>query len=225
MAAGDFVTEAGLQAALAAIATDVSGLVDPTEGELWSAHSLITALAEDDEVFIRDISTGLFHRMEISALRTALARQGLPLSHTLASDDTVSTTAVDDITGINWPVISGRMYHMKASGIYRTAATTTGLSLAYSGPAMTYGRHYAKMQQGAAGTDQFYENFQNALTTAITNTAVVAANTDYAFFAEAWFQPSANGTFQARHGSEVGASNAIVRAGSVWTLTDITGTV
>lgn len=223
MAAGDLITESAAQALAAAIAADIDGLVDPAEGVLGSSLSLLTALAEDDTSLVWDTSASELKQLTIANLRLALARQGMPITNVVASDVANSTVTAANVTGQSWAVISGRRYWLKIVGTFRTAATTTGIGFNFTIPTMTSNSMRVKIRQAAAGTDAYFEG-DGPMGTNIQSGSVLAATTDYHFEIEAMFQPSADGTVQLQSRSEVASSAATVRAGTVGTLIDITGT-
>lgn len=137
---------------------------------------------------------------------------------------TNSTTTSSDIVGLTLPVLSGRAYKLEVVGIFRTAATTTGLGLNFTGPAVTYMSWTGKIQLAAAGSDQFYEGTvvtaaAAMATTKVVSTGVIAATTDYQFTITGLIIPSANGTLQLQGSSEVAAS-AITIQHSIMTLID-----
>lgn len=132
-----------------------------------------------------------------------------------------SSTVGSDITGLAFAVESGQMYHFVFLGRYQSAATSTGISFAFSGPAVTYVGWGAQIEQGSDGTDQVFTGFSNALTTVITSASVPVANTSYAWRLEGYLQPSAAGTLQARFRSEINLSQVTIMAGSVGILTRV----
>ena len=131
-----------------------------------------------------------------------------------------SNSTPSNITGLSFPIKSGRRYYFKFFGQYQTAATTTGIGFTFSGPAITRASWRARIRQAANGTDSFYEGDAQALTTVTVSTAVVAANTDYAWEIEGVVQPSADGTLQLRVRSEVNSSQVTVQDVGVGFLID-----
>lgn len=135
--------------------------------------------------------------------------------------NTTSNT-VFTATDLTFTVTSGQMYHLKAMGTYRTAATTTGLSLGFSTlVATTYCGWGVQIQQAAAGTDQMFTNTALSLASILTSASVVAANTDYQWEIEGIFQPSASGTVTIGFRSEVSGSQVTLQAGSAAILTNV----
>jgi hypothetical protein len=119
-----------------------------------------------------------------------------------------STTSVD-ITGLAVPVQSGHLYKIQFEISFQSATNTNGLTLLTSGPAQTFGRWRAFMQQGGSGTDQYFnQSSGTAFGGTSTSSAVVTANTTYNAFAEGIVKPSADGTFQLRFRPEVAGNTA-----------------
>lgn len=140
--------------------------------------------------------------------------------------DTTQRTSTSNTTltatALTFTVTSGQMYHLKAFGTFRTAATTTGLALGFSTTvATTYAGWGVQIEQAAAGTDQNYTATATSLATTLVSTGVVAANTDYQWEIEGRFQPSADGTITIGFRSEVSASQVTWQAGAGAILTAI----
>jgi hypothetical protein len=119
-----------------------------------------------------------------------------------------STTSVD-ITGLAVPVQSVHVYKIEFAIAFQSATNTNGLTLLASGPAQTWGRWRCSMQQGANGTDQYFEQSSGtSFGGTSTSSAVVTANTTYNAFAVGVVKPSADGTFQLRFRPEVAGGTA-----------------
>lgn len=215
-------------AATKAYADSVGGGGGGTGTKISALTALTGANAAAGDLFaIVDISdtahaaSGSTRKMTLDELIIALRLRGMQqVVRQTASDSNTSNTTLDNIPGLAFAVASGRRYHFKFMGTYQTAATTTGMSMAFSGPSMTDFAAVYSMQQGAAGTDQYYQNTSLALTTVITSTGVVAATTNYAWMVEGVCLPSAAGTIQLQYRSEVSASNVTVQNTGVGILTD-----
>jgi hypothetical protein len=139
---------------------------------------------------------------------------------TNAATTTSSTTPVD-ITGLAFSLTSGTMYHFRFQGVYQTAATTTGIGFTFTGPATTYCAWFVSIQQGNAGTAQYYSNSTTSITAQLTSASVINSGTNYLWRVEGLIQPSATSTLQLRTVSEVGGSSITVQAGSLGILTVI----
>lgn len=133
---------------------------------------------------------------------------------------TESAATLINISGLSFSLVANRMYHFKFMGSFKSAAITTGIGLAFTGPAVTYAFWSAQIEQGAVGTDQMFTySVANQLGYIGSSASVVAANTDYLWVVEGYVQPSAAGTLQLQFRSEVSGSTVTLNAGSVGVLT------
>lgn len=131
------------------------------------------------------------------------------------SDLAASTsTTLADTTGLSFSVSSGTLYRFEARIVYRSAATTTGLKLGATIPAATVYSASASIPTAADGASAMWHGWLTSSGDAVTGSGVQAANTDYVALVWGILQPSANGTFQLQHASEVAGSGVTVRAGS-----------
>ena len=140
---------------------------------------------------------------------------GGPSQVKLTADLAASTsTTLTNTTGLSFPVTSGVYYHFKFGVLFRSAATTTGLKLGMTFPAVT--RFGATIMTPIAA-DGAGGQFQGWITTSgdsVIGTGVQAANTDYFAIIEGMILASANGTLQVQHASEVASSGVTIRQGS-----------
>lgn len=140
--------------------------------------------------------------------------------------DTTSRTSTSattlTATGLTFSVTSGQMYRLQASGTFQSAATTTGLALGFStSVATTYCGWTVKIELAGQGTNMFFESASASFANPLISTGVVTINTDYQWFLEARFQPSATGTLTIGFRSEVNGSQVTWRPGAIATLTPI----
>lgn len=151
------------------------------------------------------------------------AQYGLVTKGARDTTQRTSTSATTlTATDLTFTVTSGTMYHLKALGTFRSAATTTGLGLGFSSTvATTYCGWDVAIEQAAAGTDKYYTNTAVSLATTLISASVVAANTDYAWELEGRFQPSASGTVTIGFRSEVAGSQITWQAGAAAILTAV----
>lgn len=130
---------------------------------------------------------------------------------TLGSNNTVSTTAFANVTGMSFSALANTKYLITLNGAYRTAATTTGISLALSVPTGTtiVGRNVVSTSATALGGT---EQIANATTTGAT-TGVRAANTNTPINSF-WIVSVGGtaGTIQLMQRSEIAASNTVLQA-------------
>lgn len=129
----------------------------------------------------------------------------------LASNSTVSTTALADVSGMSFTGSANTTYEIEIFGAFQTAATTTGIGIALNIPSGTvYGMTFAP---SANTTAMITQNLADDTVLAPT-TAVAAANTDYAMFGKFLVEIGATGgAVQLRQRSEVAASNTVLKAG------------
>lgn len=133
---------------------------------------------------------------------------------------TTTATALADIVGLSFAVTSGRRYHVKFIGTVRSAATTTGIAIGFSGPAMTSFMSRVYVDQGAAGVSHLYTANTATVTSGIGSISALAAATDFTWSVEVIFQPSASGTLQCRGATKVAASQVIFQNTGMGILTD-----
>lgn len=133
---------------------------------------------------------------------------------------TTSTTALGDLPGLAFAVVSGRRYTVKFIGAAQSAALTTGIQLGYSGPAMTSFISRVYIDQGGGGVSHLYSNTTSTVTASIGSLNADAINTDFQWVIEAVFQPSADGTLQLRGASEIGSSQVIFQNVGMGILVD-----
>lgn len=138
----------------------------------------------------------------------------------VVSDVTNATTSFADITGLTYPVESGKHYGFEAFLFHQENASTTGARFGINGPSMT------AMRVGGASI------FAGSLTAATWNaatadvsavdTSILGVTTSSAAtpqvvtaFMAGWINPSAAGTFAVRSQSEVAvAAGVTIKAGS-----------
>lgn len=129
----------------------------------------------------------------------------------LASNNTVSTTAYADVTGMSFIAASNTKYLIRVFGAYQTATTTTGIALTLDIPGGSIiGQNIVSTSATVLGGTEIITD--NASTGA--STGVRAANTNTPI--QAWFVVSVGvtgGTVQLRQRSEVAGSNSVLQAG------------
>lgn len=133
----------------------------------------------------------------------------------VASDVVNATTSFADITGLTYPVESGKHYGFEANIITANNASTTGTRLAINGPSMT-GMMIADINVYTPGATSgvFAAGAATAVDTAMEATTTGSTSNRLSHVA-GWFNPSADGTFAMRVASEVAvAAGVTVRAGS-----------
>lgn len=129
----------------------------------------------------------------------------------LASNNTVSTTAYANVTGMLFTALANTVYLVQVIGAYQTAATTTGIGLALDIPSgSVIGQVIVNTSATAlGGVEQIADN-----ATTGASTGVRALNTNTPISAQ-WVVSigASGGTVQLRQRSEVAASNTVLQAG------------
>jgi hypothetical protein len=126
-------------------------------------------------------------------------------------------TALTNTTGLSFAVTANTTYLFAAYIVFRSAALTTGLRLGATVPTFNT---YAGTVRIPIAADAAAAAWHGSLTTSgdsVVGSGVEAINTDYVAVVHGILVPSANGTFQLQHASEVAASNVTIRRGSVLT--------
>lgn len=135
---------------------------------------------------------------------------------TILGSDQANSNAVantlEDVTGLSFSVVSGGVYHFKFYVIYTAAATTTGSRWTINGPAASNLIYMSEYSLAATTTTRNANNISyqlpagsNASSSSLTgNLAIV----------EGMIIPSADGTVQLQHASEVSGSAITAKAGS-----------
>lgn len=128
----------------------------------------------------------------------------------LASNNTVSTTAFANVTGMSFSGAANTRYLVKLNGAYQTAATITGIGLALDIPSgSVIGMNIVATSATAlGGTEQIADG-----TTTGATIGVRAATTNTPIIAE-WVVVigATPGTIQLMQRSEIAASNTILQA-------------
>jgi hypothetical protein len=178
--------------------------IDPRTAAAWVSANPVLAAG----VLGIETDTGVVRIGDGSTAFLSLSSGWRTYKQTAQVTNQDSATSVD-ITGLAVPVQSGHLYKIQFEIAFQSATNTNGLTLLTSGPAQTFGRWRAFMQQGGSGTDQYFnQSSGTAFGGTSTSSAVVTANTTYNAFAEGIVKPSADGTFQLRFRPEVAGNTA-----------------
>ena len=138
----------------------------------------------------------------------------------VSSDVDNATTSFADITGLTWPVESGKHYNFEAHIYHIENASTTGARFAINGPAMTAMRVNGFSVFAGSITAATFASLTAdvaAVDTSILGVTTSSAATPQVALAimSGWIQPSAAGTFACRSQSEVAVAAGVkVKAGS-----------
>lgn len=125
-----------------------------------------------------------------------------------------SATAMTNSTGLSFAVSSGTYYRISGMILFQTAATTTGIRLGATLPAFTRYGVSISAPIAADGASGMWHGWLTSSGDSVVATGVQAITTDYLATIHGILLPSAGGTFQLQHGSEIAGSNVIVRQGS-----------
>jgi hypothetical protein len=130
---------------------------------------------------------------------------------TLGSDESVTTTAFANVSGLSFAVVSGTTYRFEAFILFTTAAGGTGANFSVNGPASpTFLAYHA--QFGAASSTAVSTSNRNAYN---AGAAGSGADTGGNFaYIRGIVIPSASGTFYVSFATEVAASAVTAKAGS-----------
>jgi hypothetical protein len=130
----------------------------------------------------------------------------------LAADVTNNTTTLANVTGLAIALAANSTYAIDARVMFQTAATNTGLRLTQTVPSGA--THVAQWNTPTSLTARTLAN-QRAADTGAASTGVDVANANTLATGSFLVITGATaGTLQIRFASEVGGSNAVVKAGS-----------
>ena len=130
----------------------------------------------------------------------------------LAADVTNNTTTLANVTGLAIALAANSTYAIDARVMFQTAATNTGLRLTQTVPSGA--THVAQWNTPTSLTARTLAN-QRAADTGAASTGVDAANANTLATGSFLVITGATaGNLQIRFASEVGGSNAVVKAGS-----------
>lgn len=134
----------------------------------------------------------------------------------LGSDVTNSTTSYADITGLTFPVLSGKNYEFESRVLWTCASTTEGAGFAVNGPTTTFLGYRA----GAGNGDPTWGDTHHATYDAMAATSNSLAGGNLGEVAGI-IRPSADGTVAMRLVSSVGGTAVVAKVGSTlrWKLT------
>lgn len=150
---------------------------------------------------------------DFSVVAAVNAMNLVALTADVTNNNAVANT-MQDITGLNFAVVSGQSYWWRASIQYTAAATTTGSRFSINGPAAPTFLSYKSEYALTTTTNTVNEGLSTYDSPAAANasSATTGANTA---IVEGVIRPSANGTVTLRFASEVAASAIVAKAGSL----------
>lgn len=139
---------------------------------------------------------------------------GFPTFARKIANETFSTTLATNVASLAFPVVAGATYKYKFTIMYTSAATTTGLKLGLTYPAVTSASAAAEIASGVDGTGAYFQGVINTSGDVVTATSSAAAASVLVAFVEGIIVPAAAGNVQLTAASEVNASNIVILAGS-----------
>lgn len=127
---------------------------------------------------------------------------------------TSTSTAYADVTGLSFTVDANKSYEFVAVGFFQTAATTTGIGLAFNGPASP--TRYQASCWIATTSGAFEPDWETSYNDMAATTAVQAATANQPFYCHGVIDNGANsGTVILRLKTEVSSSQVSVQPGSM----------
>ena len=139
----------------------------------------------------------------------------------VSADVINATVSFADVTGLTWPVESGKHYNFVAHLYHLSNATTTGAQFGVNGPAITAARFSGiSTVTGSATAAAVSAPVSDVV---LRDTAIIVQTTGsitvVPTIISGWFNPSAAGTFAIRCASEVAvAAGLTVKQGSFMQL-------
>jgi len=127
----------------------------------------------------------------------------------LASDVMNDTTTIASVTGLSFPVVTGKRYGFRFQIVYTAALATTGSRWAISGPSANV--HYRSEYSLSATSRTFNEGRTTYDSPAASNAASATTGSNMAVI-EGVANPTADGTIIARFASEVAGSAITAKA-------------
>jgi hypothetical protein len=135
---------------------------------------------------------------------------------TLSSDVTNNNgtaNTIQDVTGLSFSVLAGKMYDFEFNIVYTAAATTTGSRWSISGPASPTYLDYTS-EYSLTTTTTTRNALVQAYDSPAASNATSAATGNNRAYINGVIQPSADGTVIARFASEVASSAIVAKIGS-----------
>lgn len=128
------------------------------------------------------------------------------------TNNNATANTLANVTGLEFPVLSGKLYWFWFDIVYTAAATGTGSRWSINGPTTTY-LNYRSEYSLTSTTSTRNANLQAYDAPSGSNATSAATGNN---FAEIWgvIQPSADGTVTARFASEVSSSAIVAKVNS-----------
>lgn len=139
-------------------------------------------------------------------------RQVVVLGSDVTNNNAVANT-IADVTGLSFPVVSGKIYWFRFVIDYTAAATATGSRWAVNGP--TNSRLSYRSEYSLTTTSRTVNEGVSAYDSPAASNATSAATGANEAIIEGFITPTADGTVIARFASEVSSSAIVAKAGSI----------
>ena len=140
---------------------------------------------------------------------------GFPQYSRSTADQVFSSTTAAAATNLSFPVTAGSIYKYKFFIMYTSAATTTGLKVGLTYPAVTTATGLANIASGVDGTGAYFQGVLNTSGDVVTAAATPSITTVQFAVVEGVIVPTVTGTMQLVVGTEVAASNITIKASSL----------
>ena len=194
---------AGTIAAKADITDTVIVLADVTTNNVTiSAHGFAPKSTNNTALFLRNANPPDWAAPPGGA--------GILSTTYKAGTQSFSSTALADVTGMNFACASTTLYHYKFLPMFKSGTATVGLKWSVTYPASTIAAGRVSMMVTASGTTAYFHGLISASGTAVTGTSVVAAGTIGIAIIEGIVKATAAGSIQLQAAAEA--------AGTVWVM-------
>ena len=194
---------AGTIAAKADITDTVIVLADVTTNNVTiSAHGFAPKSTNNTALFLRNANPPDWAAPPGGA--------GILSTTYKAGTQSFSSTALADVTGMNFACASTTLYHYKFLPMFQSGTATVGLKWSVTYPASTIAAGRVSMMVTASGTTAYFHGLISASGTAVTGTSVVAAGTIGIAIIEGIVKATAAGSIQLQAAAEA--------AGTVWVM-------
>lgn len=135
------------------------------------------------------------------------------LSADVTNNNAVANT-IADVTGLSFPVETGKMYWFRFVIMYTAAATTTGSRWSISGPGSPTELRY-RSDYSLTTSSRTINDGLTAYDVPASSSATSAATGSNIAIIEGFIRPSSSGNVIARFASEVSSSAIVAKAGSI----------
>src|SRR3990167_11333458 len=194
---------AGTIAAKADITDTVIVLADVTTNNVTiSAHGFAPKSTNNTALFLRNANPPDWAAPPGGA--------GILSTTYKAGTQSFSSTALADVTGMNFACASTTLYHYKFLPMFQSGTATVGLKWSVTYPASTIAAGRVSMMVTASGTTAYFHGLISASGSSVTGTSVVAAATIGIAIIEGIVKATAAGSIQLQAAAEA--------AGTVWVM-------